>query len=106
MRTALYSLIISLFIYSAALAQFRQTAIIRPIRVVVWDEQQPQQKPAYDNFLGNAIADYLKEQNGIAVKSVKMDGPEQGLPEDVLNDCQVLIWWGHVRNKDVKDDLA
>src|SRR3954470_3143101 len=88
---------------TSTFAQFRATAILHPIRVLVWDEQQPQQKPAYDNFLGNAIADYLKEQNGFDVKSVKMDDREQGLPEDVLNDCQVLIWWGHVRNKDVKD---
>ena len=32
----------------------------KPVRVVVWDEQQPQQKEAYDNFLGNAIARYLE----------------------------------------------
>ena len=31
-----------------------------PIRVVVWDEQQPTQKEAYDNFLGNCIADHLR----------------------------------------------
>src|SRR4051794_14061530 len=42
----------------------------RPVRVVVWDEQQPQQKPAYDNFLGNAIADYLKSRPGFTVRSV------------------------------------
>src|SRR5258705_508292 len=42
--------ILAIFIFSSfALAQFRQTAILHPIRVVVWDEQQPQQKPAYDN---------------------------------------------------------
>ena len=32
-----------------------------PIRVVVWDEQQPSQKEAYDNFLGNCIADHLED---------------------------------------------
>jgi hypothetical protein len=26
-----------------------------PVRVVVWDEQQPAQKKAYANFLGNEI---------------------------------------------------
>ena len=34
----------------------------RKIRVVVWDEQQPAQKNSYPNFLGNYIADYLKEE--------------------------------------------
>ena len=30
-----------------------------PIRVVVWDERQPEQKQAYDKFLGNAIAETI-----------------------------------------------
>ena len=95
-----------LLLCSTSFAQFRQTAILHPIRVVVWDEQQLQQKPAYDNFLGNAIADYLSQQNGFKVTSVKMDDKEQGLPDDLLNDTDILIWWGHVRHKDVKDELA
>jgi trehalose utilization protein len=106
MKTAITSAILSILFCTTAFAQFRQTAILRPIRVVVWDEQQPQQKPAYENFLGNAIADYLKEQNNFSVVSVKMDDRDQGLPDEVLNDCQVLIWWGHVRHEDVKDELA
>jgi len=31
-----------------------------PIKVVVWDEQQPALKEAYENFLGNQIAAHLK----------------------------------------------
>ena len=50
-----------------------------PIKVVVWDEQQPAQKEAYENFLGNQIAAHLKTQAGLAVQSVKLDDPEQGL---------------------------
>jgi trehalose utilization protein len=59
--------------------------------VVVWDEQQPSQKEAYENFLGNQIATHLKAQEGLAVQSVKLDDPEQGLSPTVLNDCRVLI---------------
>ena len=43
------------------------------IRVVVWDEQQPRQKAAYENFLGNAIADHLKTKPGLKVRSVRQD---------------------------------
>jgi trehalose utilization protein len=73
-----------------------------PVRVVVWDEQQPAQKTAYENFLGNAIADYLKGRPGLAVTSVNMNEPEQGLAEKTLDQCDVLIWWGHVRHKEIK----
>ncbi len=77
-----------------------------PIRVVVWDEQQPQQKSAYGNFLGNAIADHLAKQPGLKVKSVRLDDPEQGISDAILDECDVLIWWGHVRNGEVKPERA
>jgi trehalose utilization protein len=68
------------------------------IRVVVWDEQGPEQKKAYDNFLGNAIADYLKTRPGFYVRSVKFADPEQGLADDVLDNCDVLVYWSHYRS--------
>ena len=43
------------------------------IRVVVWDEQQPQQKQAYENFLGNAISKHLGKQSDIAVRSMRLE---------------------------------
>ena len=78
----------------------------KPIRVVVWDERQPKQKEAYDNFLGNAIADYLKKQPGLEVKSVGLNDPDQGLSKDTLDNCDVLIWWGHVRHGEIKPETA
>ena len=62
------------------------------IRVVVWDGQQPRQKQAYENFLGNAISGYPKTRQGIKVHSVKQDDPNKGIGADVLNNCDVLIW--------------
>ncbi|MGV3723007.1 MAG: ThuA domain-containing protein [Actinomycetota bacterium] len=84
------------------------TAAPEPIRVLVWDEQQPAQKEAYDNFLGNAVADFLRARgngkNGrpIEVKSVNLNEPEQGLGGDILDKTDVLIWWGQQRHAEVK----
>jgi trehalose utilization protein len=78
----------------------------RPVRVVVWDEQQPQQRQAYDNFLGNAIAEHLRSRPGFTVRSVRLEDPEQGLSDDILNNCDVLIWWGHVRNAEVTPETG
>ncbi len=77
-----------------------------PIRVVVWDERQPAQKQAYENFLGNEIAEYLKKQPGLVVRSVALDDPDQGLAADVLDNCDVLIWWGHARHREIKPERA
>ncbi len=76
------------------------------VRVVVWDEQQPAQKEAYDNFLGNRIADHLRGQPGISVRSVKLDDPGHGLAGDVLENCRVLIWWGHVRQAEIAPEVG
>ncbi len=76
----------------------------KPVRVLVWDEQQPAQKQAYgDKFLGETIAAYLESQPGLVVKSVKLDSAEQGLDEATLDATDVLIWWGHVRHPEVSD---
>jgi trehalose utilization protein len=76
------------------------------VRVVVWDEQQPAQKEAYANFLGNQIADHLREQPSLSVRSVRLDDPGQGLGADVLENCQVLIWWGHVRQAEIAPEVG
>lgn len=41
------------------------TLAAEPIRVVIWDEQQPSQRQAYPEFLGDYIAAYLKKQPGL-----------------------------------------
>jgi hypothetical protein len=74
--------------------------------VLVWDEQQPAQKEAYDNFLGNAIAAHLEKQPGLAVRSVKLDDAEQGIGAPLLDNADVLVWWGHVRQAEVKPEAG
>lgn len=76
------------------------------IRVVVWDEQQPAQKQVYSNYLGNEIVAYLRQQPGLEVLSVAMDDPQQGLSKDILDNTDVLIWWGHVRHNQVRPELV
>jgi trehalose utilization protein len=83
------------------------TASADPIHVLVWDERQPRQAEAYDNFLGNEIARQLTASaKDLELRSVALDDPEQGLTDDNLKWAHVLIWWGHVRNKDVTAESA
>jgi trehalose utilization protein len=78
----------------------------KAIRVVVWDERQPEQKQAYDNYLGNQIASHLKTAPGLAVQSVSMDDDEKGLSPAIVRDCDVLIWWGHKRQADITPKMV
>ncbi|UCG56992.1 MAG: ThuA domain-containing protein [Phycisphaerales bacterium] len=78
----------------------------KPIQIVVWDERQPKQKSMYENFLGNHIADYLRKHKELSVQSVGLDDPQQGVSDAVLDGCDVLIWWGHVRQDEIKTRTA
>ena len=75
-----------------------------PVNVLVWDERQPRQEEAYDNFLGNEIADHLRSQQDLSVQSVGQDDPQNGLAS--LAEQDVLIWWGHVRHAEVPDAIG
>lgn len=72
-----------------------------PIRVLVWDEQQPAQKTAYPEFLGNEIAGYLSRKTDLQVTSSKLDDPGQGISDEQLDAHDVIIWWGHVRHREI-----
>ncbi len=78
----------------------------KPVSVVIWDERQPEQKQAYDDFLGNQIAVYLKDKPGLAVKSVSIEDDEKGLSPAVIRGCDVLVWWGHKRQAEVTPKMA
>lgn len=83
---------------------FPGLAIADPIRVVVWDEQQPAQKEVYPDFIGNQIAEHLRSNPALEVRSVRMDEPDFGLDEETLENCDVLIWWGHRRHREIPRD--
>ena len=81
------------------------------IKVTIWNEYMEKQKgpevaPIYPTGLHNTIADFLnKDQEISAVVSVITD-PEQGLTEKILDNTDVLIWWGHMHHNDVQDEYV
>lgn len=82
-----------------------------PIKVTVWSEYRHERQPGkpqevYPNGMHNAIADYLKKQPGLEVRTATLDEPEHGLTEEVLANTDVLTWWGHMAHGDVKDEIV
>jgi trehalose utilization protein len=78
-----------------------------PVRVLVWDEQQPEQRQAYGKrFLGETIAAYLRTRPGLAVRSAALASPGQGLDDETLDRTDVLVMWSHVRPRELKDARA
>ena len=77
-----------------------------PIRVLIWDEQQPEQKQAYgDRFLGETIAEALRLRPGLQVRSASLRDPQQGLSAEQLDQTDVLVVWSHIRVREQDDGL-
>jgi trehalose utilization protein len=73
--------------------------------VVVWSEGSAP-KNVYPNDICGAIAEGLKELKGWEVVTAGLSDSNQGLPDDLLKRTDVLIWWGHIRHAQVKDELV
>ena len=101
-----YLLLALMILPLAALAQKTAPESFEVIHVVIWDEQQPEQKEVYPDFLGKAIAAHLRKNSHISVKTVTPDDPEQGLSAEVLKNCDVLIWWGHRRHNEISPETG
>jgi len=81
------------------------------IKVTIWNEFRHEKtkehvKAIYPNGLHAVIADFLGKNEDISVRLAALDDEYQGLPDDVLEDTDVLIWWGHMAHKEVDDELV
>ncbi len=75
-----------------------------PVRVLVWDERQPEQQQGYGgSFLGETLARHLQSRPGLAVKTAHLDEANQGLSDAALDATDVLVFWCHRRVKEQDD---
>ena len=80
------------------------------IRVTIYNEFHHEKtdetvRAIYPNGIHMALRSHL-EDDEITVRTVTLDDEECGLSEEVLNDTDVLIWWGHLRHRLVPDEVA
>lgn len=81
------------------------------IRVTVWNEFRHEKsedsvREVYPHGIHQAIADFLSPQEDITVTTATLDEPEHGLTDEVLNNTDVLLWWGHMAHKEVDDAIV
>ena len=74
--------------------------------VVCWSEGTAPKK-VYPKDINTSIAVGLRKAlPDWEVIEADIDQPGQGLPDDLLKRCDVLIWWGHKKHGKVDDKLA
>lgn len=81
------------------------------IRVTVWNEnlherQQEEVRQIYPQGIHGCIADFLKKDKNIFVRTATLEEPEHGLTESVLLETDVLVYWGHRAHHEFSDEVA
>lgn len=80
------------------------------MNVVVWNEHRHEKQNEtvaniYPEGIHGTIADFLKTAD-FQVKTATLDEPNHGLSDDLLEETDVLIWWGHKAHEEVNDDIV
>ena len=80
------------------------------IRVLVWNEYRHEKKSEkvkeiYPNGIHEAIADFIRDDD-IEVKTAWLDQENCGITKELLDNTDVLIWWGHMAHGEVPDSVA
>jgi trehalose utilization protein len=84
-----------------------------PVRVTVWGENVHERtedhvRALYPDGMHGAVAGGLTELLGdaVRVRTATLDQPEHGLTRAVLDETDVLTWWGHVAHDQVDDAVV
>lgn len=81
------------------------------LQVTLWNEfrhekEMPECQEIYPDGIHAAIAEYLEKNTDFGIELAALDDPEQGLPQELLDETDVIIWWGHVAHDEVTDEAA
>ena len=80
------------------------------MKVVVWNENYHEKiHPIVTQYYPGGIHEYLKsilQCDDIEVTTATLDDPECGLTKEVLDQTDVLLWWGHMRHSLVPDEVV
>lgn len=82
------------------------------INVTIYNEFEHEKKSEhvasiYPDGIHGAIASFMQAQDGIGtVRTGTLAEPEHGLTQAVLDDTDVLLWWGHLAHDKVADEVV
>ena len=83
---------------------------MRKIRVTVWNEFTDREKTGIvHEIYPDGIHECLRQAlaaDELEIRTATLNQPEQGLPDEVLNTTDVLVWWGHCAHEQVSDALV
>jgi trehalose utilization protein len=81
------------------------------IKVTIWNEYvhevtHQHVRDIYPEGIHGAIAKGIKPLGKFSIKSATLEQPQHGLTDKVLDNTDVLIWWGHLAHDRVDDAIV
>jgi trehalose utilization protein len=81
------------------------------IRVLVWNEFKHEQEKenvaaVYPDGIHNTIKRFLETEEDITVKTATLYDENCGITKEILDETDVLFWWGHGAHSKVPDEVA
>lgn len=80
------------------------------MKVTIWNEFRHEKisekvKEIYPEGIHKQL-EVVLQSAGFDTKTAVLDQPEHGLTEEVLNETDVLVWWGHMAHDEVADEIV
>ena len=84
---------------------------MKQIRVTVWNEyihekEMPEVAAIYPDGIHGAIAAFINKEEDLRAGTATLEMPEHGLSQEVLDNTDVLVWWGHCAHDRVADEVV
>lgn len=81
------------------------------IKVTIWNEHiqdktQENVLAVYPDGINAALASIFADKEQYFVRTATLDQPECGLPQELIDDTDVLIWWAHAGHDQVIPEVV
>ena len=81
------------------------------VNLVIWNEFVHEQedehvKSIYPNGIHGCIKEFLSDDINLNIKTATLEEKEHGLTKELLENTDVLIWWGHKAHNLVEDKIV
>ena len=81
------------------------------MNITVWNEFKHEKEDeniakVYPEGIHGQIKSFLNSENDMDITTATLEEPEHGLSDAVLENTDVLIWWGHTAHDKVSDEIV
>lgn len=81
------------------------------MKLTIWNEfihekTNDKVKAVYPNGIHKQLGTIFQDDQDIEITYATLEQTEHGLGDEVLNDTDVLIWWGHMAHDQVSDEIV